>query len=451
MTRIVISTLALSLVIVNVVASANELTKQQTDLLALYIKAVDHDPQLQTALADRLAGEEALPQARSGLLPSIVLSAEKGRIKRRSQEINRIAPAREHHFSRRVLQINVVQPIVDLQEWYRYRAGEYLYRQAEAEYLDAVQELGERLTTAYFRVLRAESNLATRQAEQDALKRQQNQVQKELEAGIASRIDVLDVAAEVRRVAVERVRAKSEFDQSLRALETIAGERLSTVRPLQRTPIRVELDSIDVLKAKAEANNPRLLLAQYRTQTSQQNAKAARAAHLPTLSLELSAQRDISGAEVALPGASELTTDTASVALRLEMLVFSGGRTSSQRREAAFLLERSRQSYRLIREEVLSEVESLSEVVHTEYQAIEAAQQALSAQRAAFEAVQRGHEAGVRDLVDILRARREQFAAVDVLNEAKYGYVTTLARLYRLTGTLNQQKIEQLNNWLGAQ
>lgn len=449
-TRIAFITLALSLVIVNVVASANELTKPQTDLFALYIRAIDYDPELQAAEATRQAGEEALPQARAGLLPSLTLSAEHGRFERRTQEIKGIIPASGSHFSRRILQVSLIQPVIDLQAWYRYRAGESRYRQAEAVHRDAIQALGERLIHAYFRVLRAQSSLATRQAEQDALQRQQNQVQKQLRAGIASRIDVLDVSAEASRVAVERVRAKGELDQSLRALETITGERLSNVSPLRRIPVRRELGSIESLKARAEAGNPRLLLAEFKTKTAQQNAKAAKAAHLPTLSLDLNAQRNISGADVAPLGTSDLTTDTASIAIRLEVPVFSGGRTTSLQRESAYLFEQSRQRLRSVREEVLGELESLFEVEHAQHQAIEAAQKAYSAQEAAFEAAQRGHEAGLRDLVDILRARREQFASIDVLNDARYEHFTTLARLYRLTGDLNQQQIKQLNEWLAT-
>lgn len=450
-TRIAGTALALSLVFVNAITHASEPTKQPTDLLTLYFRAMDYDPELQAEAANRRAGEEALPQARSSLLPSISLSAEYGRFERRTQKISGIAPTREDHFSRQILQANLNQPIINLQAWYQYGAGKSRYRQAKAEYRDAIQALGERLITAYFRVLRAQSNHATRQAERVALQRQQNQVHKQLQAGIASRIDVLEVNAEASRVAVEFVKAKSQLDQSIRALETMTGERISSISSLQRIPARLELGPISSLKAKAEANNPQLLLAQYEIDTSQQSAKAAKAAHFPVLSLDLNAQRDVSGsAELTPPGTRDLTTDTTSAALRVDMPLFSGGRTSSQQREAAHLLEHARQRFRLVREEVLGELETLVETLYTQYQAIVAAQHAVSAQETALEAAQRGHEAGVRDLVDILRARREQFAAIDVLNDAKYEYVTTLARLYRLTGDLNQQQIKQFNNWLAT-
>lgn len=443
--------LALSLLIVNAVANANESAEQLPDLLTLYSRAIEYDPELGVAEATRKAGEEALPQALSGLLPSLSLSAEYARLERRTQEIHGFSAARDDRFSQQLFQTSLSQPIINLQAWHQYRAGKSLVKQTDAEYRDSLQSLGERLIAAYFQVLRTQSNHATRQAEHDALQRQKSQVQRQLQAGIASRIDVLEVTAEASRVAVELVRVRSEFDQSIRALEAITGEQLSGLPPLKRIPERLAVGTLTTLQARAEANNPRLQLAQYETETSQQNARAAKAAYFPTLSLDLSAKRDISGsAELTPPGTSDLTADTASVALRLEVPIFSGGRTSSQRREAVHLLEQSRQRFRLVREDILSELESLFQTLQTQQRAMLAARQAVSAQEAALEAAQRGHEAGIRDLVDILRARREQFAAVDVLNDARFEYVTTLARLYRLKGDLNKPQIKQFNDWLAA-
>lgn len=441
----------MSLVIVNVIAHANEPAQPHAGLLTLYTRALEHDPELQAAAAARQAGREALPQARSGLLPSISFSAEHARFERRNSSVGSARLAQDSHYSRQALQATLAQPIVDLQAWHQYLAGTHQFQQANAQYHNSVQALGERLIESYFRVLRAQSKLATRQAEQEAVHRQQNQVQQQLQAGIASRIDVLEVMAESSRLAVTTVRAKSELRQSIRALERITGESVSSVLPLQQIPTQLELGTITALSARARSNNPRLLLARYQTRTSEQNARAASAAHLPTLSLEINTQRSISGADATAPGADHLRTDTTGVALRLEMPIFSGGRTSSRDREATHLLDQSRQRYRQVRGEVLSELTSTVETLNAQRKAIDAATHALFAQEAALQAAEKGRGAGVRDLVDILRARREQFAAVDVLNDAKYEYITTLARLYRLTGDLSHKSIRKLNDWLATQ
>lgn len=450
-TRIVTLLLGLLLVIVHVVGNAYESSRPIPGILTLYLHAMEYDPELRVAKAARSAGAEVVVQARAGLLPAVSLYAEHGRLERRTQEIEGGAATWEDHFSHNIVRLNVTQPVLDLEAWYQYQAGESQYWQAEAKYQVANQDLAERLIAAYFRVLRAQSDLATRQAESDSLQRQQSQVQRQLEAGVVSRIDVLEVNAELSRVAVDQVRSQSELDQALRALEAITGQKISSVSPLHQVPAHFQLGTIASLRARAETNNPRLQLARYETQTSRQNAKAAKVAHYPILSLDLSAQRDISeSAEQTPPGTGELITDTTSIALRLEMPVFSGGRISSQRRESLHLLEQSRQNFRLVKEEVLSELDAQHEALHAHHQAMVAAQLSISAQEAALEAAEKGHEAGVRDLVDVLRARRERFAAADVLNDAKYDYVTTLARLYRLTGSLHQHQIQQFNDWLAT-
>lgn len=448
-TKTTLLIVALSLVIVHGRINANELAAPETDLYTLYTKAIAQDPEIGAAKAAKAAASEALPQARSGLLPDLSVSAEHGRYERRTGEVRGFSPSREDHYSRQILSANLSQALFDLPAWYRYQAGKSLQREANAEYIDALQSLGERLVIGYFRVLRAKSGLAARNSELDALERQKIQVEKQLEAGIASRIDLLEITAEGRRVAVELVKARSELTQSLRSLEGVTGVPVHSVKALQRVPDNPVPGPLEELLARARSANPQLTLSQEKALTARENAKAAKSAHAPTLSLELNAQRDLSDSpDVVPPGTGDLKIDTSSIALRLELPIYAGGQTSSRSRESQHRLEQARQNLRLQRTNVINELKSNFETLQSTRQAISAGQQALEAQKLALRAAQKGQEAGVRDLVDILRARREQFAAVDVLNDARYEYVTTLARIYRLVGELGGNRISQINSWL---
>ncbi|NWO04355.1 MAG: TolC family outer membrane protein [Alteromonadaceae bacterium] len=440
---------ALVLAIVHGRISANERTAIPTDLYTLYAEAITQDPELKVARAAQKAASEALPQARSGLLPDLSISAEQRRYEQRTKAVEGFSSEREDHYSRQTLAASLNQALFDLPAWYRYQAGKSLKREAAAEFTNSLQSLGERLVTAYFRVLRAQSSLGARQSEQQALQRQQAQVERQLEAGIASRIDLLEVRAEKSRVSMELVNARSELTQSLRALKAITGLTVHSVQPLQRLPAKATIGRIAELSEKARSANPQLTLAQQKTLTARENARAAKSAHAPTLSLELSAQRDLSDSPDVVPsGYGDLTTDTASIAVRLELPLYSGGRTSSQSRERQHRLEQARQNLRLRRTDILNELESNFEKLQSTRQAISAGQQAVDARKLALKAAQKGQKAGIRDLVDILRARREQFAAIDVLNDARYEYVTTLARIYRLIGGLDETRIRQINTWL---
>lgn len=439
----------LFLVIVHGRVSANEKTATTTDLYTLYAEAITRDPELRAASAAREAASEALPQALSGLLPDLSISAEHRRYEQRTKAIKGFSPEREDHYSRQILSANLNQALFDLPAWYQYQAGKSLEREAAAEFANSLQSLGERLVIGYFRVLRAQSSLDARKSEQQALQRQQFQVERQLEAGIASRVDLLEVRAEKSRVTVELVNARSELTQSLRAIKAITGVTVHSVKPLQHVPAKAPLGQIAELSKKAISANPQLTLAQHKTQTARENAKAAKSAHAPTLSLELNAQRDLSDSpDVVPPDTGDLTTDTASIAVRLELPLYSGGRTSSQSRERQHRLEQARQNLRLQRTDILNELESSFEKLQSTRQAISAGQQAVDARKLALKAAQKGQKAGIRDLVDILRARREQFTAIDVLNDARYEYVTTLARIYRLIGGLDENRVRQINTWL---
>lgn len=282
--------MALSLVIVHGRIDANELAAPEADLYTLYTQAIAQDPEIRAARAAKAAASEALPQARSGLLPDLSVSAEHGRYEQRTDAVRGFSPSREDHYSRRILSANLSQALFNLPAWYRYQAGKSLQSEAEAEYTDALQSLGERLVVGYFRVLRAKSGVAARKSELDALERQKSQVEKQLEAGIASRIDLLEITAEERRVAVELVKARSKLTQSLRSLEGVTGVVVHSVTPLQQVPDNPALGPLEELLAEARSANPQLTLSQEEAHTARENAKAAKSAHAPTLSLELNAQ-----------------------------------------------------------------------------------------------------------------------------------------------------------------
>lgn len=416
-------------------------------LLSLYRLGLKQDPQLQAARAARRAGLERLPQARADLLPTIALAAEYGRVERRTSEIENVIPEQKKDFNRERYQARLSQPLLDLPAWFRFQASDAQALQADAAYHRAYQDFHERLVTRYIAVLRAQSTLATRQAERAALEKQRTQVRRQLEAGTASRVDVQDVNSEYRRVVVETIRARGGVDQALRRLEEVTGQPLQVVRRLQpHFKLSVPDQNLTGWQRRARADNFRLREAWLSVQVAEHQAKAATAEHLPEVSLNISTQREVSGgAGGTLASNAELTTDTTSLTLRLDMPLFTGGRTSSQRREAAYRLDQAREEYRQALQEVRSSVQAQFQQLQVQRQAIDAARQALAAQKTAVNAAQQGYQAGIRDLVDLVRARRERFAAQDLLNEARFDYLLAWVRLKRLSGALNEVAIRELD------
>src|SRR6202167_1734526 len=143
------------------------------DLLAVYQRALQNDPQLREAEATRLAALEAKPQALSALLPQLsgsgVVTREKDLGSSNTTEPVS-APGtptvlESFPFDGRVdttthrYGIDLRQNIFRWQNWVALKAADAQVAQAEPDYQAAQQDLMKRVAQRYFDVLGAQDDL----------------------------------------------------------------------------------------------------------------------------------------------------------------------------------------------------------------------------------------------------------------------------------------------------
>jgi outer membrane protein len=424
-----------------------------TGLFVIYQLALEHAPELQVAREQLLADQQILAQTRSELLPSLTISAEYGRVERRADAIAGVLPDSDNHYPRQAYQATLSQSLLNLEEWHTYQAGKVKARSAEARFREALQDFRLQVVKAYFETLRAQSQLRTREAELNAIRRQKKQIEQQMDAGLASLLEVQEIRAEAQRVNVSLIRAQGRVDQRLQALEALAGTQLLRISPLvsslKVTGHKTRKVS-DWLKL-ARTTNPQLIKTRLNRSAARDQVSAARSARLPRLSLNLNYRFDgASAPNSGMPGGEGLETNTASVALQLQMPLFSGGRLSANRKKAWHRYGQSREQYRQVRQDVFNKIRTQVQTIQTQQEAIAAAEQSLVAQKMAVKAAQKGYEAGLRDLVDVVRARRERFTAVEVLNDARVDLILALARLHRLGGSLDEARLKQFSRWVAT-
>jgi len=59
-----------------------------------------------------------------------------------------------------------------------------------------------------------------------------------------------------------------------------------------------------------------------------------------------------------------------------------------------------------------------------------------------------GQEVGVRTSVDVLNARQQLFSAKRDLSQARYNVILSQLKLKQATGTLAEEDLQQVNQWL---
>jgi outer membrane protein len=409
---------------------------QAGTLANIYQQAVNNDPQLKAAEATYRADAEALPQARAGLLPTLSLSANSDY---RDSDSASLSDGNSNGYS-----LSLSQPVFRAQSWFTFKQGQVLSHQAETEFGKAQQDLITRTLEAYLDVLQAQTNLTTSQAEEKAIKRRLDQVQVQFEVGLIAITDVHEAQAAYDNARVNRIIAEGELDNSFEALERLTDQAYTQIDALAGNyPIEaLNPDQRQPWLEKARADNLEFQITRLQTDAAKQATKASHADHYPTLDLTASYSDDDN---------STFSGESNQIGLTLNLPLFSGGLTSSRHRESQQRWYAAREFQEDTLRKVQQDTRSLFRDLRTDRATVKARQQAIKSSETALEATAAGFEVGTRNVVDVLQAERQLFAAQRDYATARYEYVRDLFRFKQAVGTLNPEDIDQLDRWMTAE
>src|ERR1700722_10630456 len=156
------------------------------DLLAVYQRALQNDPQLREAEATRLATLEAKPQALSALLPQLsgsgIVTREKDTGSSNTTEpvsapgtpveLESFPFAGRTTTTTHRYGLDLRQNIFRWENWVALQRADAQVAQAEADYQAAQQDLIERVAQRYFDVLAAQDDLEPQQVALTSINRQ---------------------------------------------------------------------------------------------------------------------------------------------------------------------------------------------------------------------------------------------------------------------------------------
>jgi len=430
------------------------------NLAGVYELALGNDKVIAEARAELRAGKEERRLALAGLLPQI--QAGYDYIESDSEARGQF-PAGGALFDNATnttadtmqWDVSLVQPLFDAPAWFRFQQGRQLTNQAQAAFSVAQQDLIERTIIAYFEVLRAAANLRASRAEESAFKGQLDQVKQRFEVGMVAITDVHEAQAAFDLSVAQRIADEGQLGIAEEQLSVLTGRPHGNLWVLAEEFPVVDPQPVDSAAWVdfAREGNLDIQVAAFARNASQRAARAAFSDHLPRVDLSLSysdSDTDVVQDNLITDITSEFPNnqERGVLAINFTLPVFTGGRTSANRRQAAARHDAQISNFEGTVRNVTQQTRALFIQVTTDVARSRARAQAVTSTRSALEAAEVGYDVGTRNVVDVLDARQNFFSAVRDFENSLVDYVQDFARLKRQAGTLSPEDVYDLNGWL---
>ena len=443
------------------------------DLLEVYQRALQNDPQIREADATRLAQRESRPQALAGLLPQLsatgsygigdsTASQPLGSLQTSSGvtgpvDPNAVFTRDTTTHSARQWQIQLTQTVFRWDRWADLKRADAQVAQAEVDYKYAEQGLVLRVTQRYFDVLAAKDTVDAAQATLESVSRQLEQADKRFEVGLIAITDVQEARAAHDQAVATLIASKRTHATSLELLRELTGEAFDKLAsPGDDMPLQTPLpENEDQWVSTALQQNLSLISSRFAAEIAKEDVEVARGGHFPTFDLVATRGGSTNDSDIttslgttttSLPGNADQKQNQ--IALQVTFPIYSGGSTSSQVRRAVYLqraarerLERSsRETERATRDAYLG--------VQSEISRVQALKQAVESSKTALQATEAGFEVGTRTTVDVLNARQLLFTALTNYARSRYDYIINIITLKQAAGSLSREDLNQINGWL---
>ncbi len=407
-----------------------------------YEAARGHDPKFRAALREFEGSQEARIQGRAGLLPEVSLSASVAR-NQLDRTIGAMQENLDYKSDSKTLQLR--QPLLNFDATARFRQGEAQSLYGEAVFASRKRELILRMLESYSNVLLAQEQVALAEAQAATFTAQVRGSERLLALGEGTRTDVFEARSGYEVALAQIVEAKNSLDNVTAELAAIIGPRLKPVsRSLARELplIALEPATLAEWEAIATERSSDIELRRQALEVARQEVARAEAGHMPRIDLVASVNRSDSET------INTINQQNAqrSLGVQLNFPLFSGGRVSSQVRQAVAAQGRAEAEVDDATQTVLGDVRKQFNAVRSGALRVRALEKALETTQLQVEATKKSVEGGVRVALDVLNAEQQRYLVARDLAQARFLYLLSWLRLRSAAGLLDSQDLTNVES-----
>lgn len=420
-----------------------------TDLLAAYDAAKKNDPRYRIALSERESLLQQAKQLRSGALPQVALEYQQTETDQTViSSDNTVFQQGSATYGTENLVLRASQPIFRWDRFVGWKQSRVQEKQAEAKLLLAAQDLQFRVAEAYFNALAARDAVILSRAQLAAAKRQFEDADARYRRGLARRTDQLDAQARMAQVEAELLANQNGWEDALEALRELMGDSPGEISPVIRDLQLAPPDplSIDEWVKSARDGNIDLQVQRMVVDVADYEVKRSKAAHYPTLDLQLSHTQNTTDGSL-FGGGSE--TESNDITLAFALPLYSGGGVAAKRKETVSRREQARDELVRVDRAIERQTRAAYQGIISSIRRVDALAQSVKAQELAVETKRRGFGSGLYTSMAVLDAEEDLFSDRRQYAQSRYDYLINWVKLRRAAGQLTESDIIALNRQLG--
>jgi outer membrane protein len=419
-----------------------------TDLVDAWRAAALHDPDHQSAEAERDAGQEAAVQARALKRPSVQVQAgyQYNMTETNAQLPEDLTPVftGQRSSGRASVAVQAVQPIYDAAKGAQSTQLREKAAIADVQFEGEQQALILRVADAYFSVLSGEDKLTSYTRQVEAAEQQRKGAQARFDAGRARITDVREAEAQRDAAEAQRIGAEAELAYARAAFSELTGLGAEGLeRPAADFVAPVPTGSLQDIQERAETRAPAVRAAEH----------SARAAGAEIDRYGLSGRPVIEGVagyqgqfRMGGDGGNGIVPDriqTASAGVRLTVPLYAGGGIQSKEREAQANATKALRDLDAARRDARLQAQQAWQAASTGARRVAALNTALRSADLQQSAAATGRDVGIRTQNDVLNAQSQSFATDRDRAQAVYDYILARLKLAASTGDLGFEELDE--------
>lgn len=419
------------------------------DLMDIYHQAVENDPIFKAAYSSFLSQAEAIPQARSALMPQVGVNAENAynQYVLGDGRINRTM-----NYGNQQMGINASQALFNLQAWDNLQQAKASVKAAHALYNDAAQKLILRVTQAYLEALLSKDTLAFAEGKKRANKRQLELAKNRFDVGVDTITSVYEAKAGYDQSIAEVIAAKNNQINKNENLRKLTNAVYNTLSPLRNSTVPLidpEPNNPEDWIAAGLKHNYGLVAAKFNLQAARENIKAQSTGNWPTFALQGSSSKttndiSVNGVNFFVPPKQIIS----SIGIAMNFPVYQGGLTQANTRQAQYDFQTSSEQLEQTYRDIVVNSRIAFNTIVDGISKVKADRQTVISQQNSLDSTSAQYEVGTRTMVDVVRAQQSLFEAQEQLASDQYQFILSILRLKYLAGSLNVADIEEINAWL---